>query len=163
MLPRYIGSVFDFFFPSPSDGRSGSLRRVILDLENRKRDASLQELFALEAHSRWRSAWRGLGTIGYEIVTHFRPKKIVELGSQRGFSTFAMGLALRDLKLGGQIYAVDTWRGDKHTGLYGEDVYENFLAGRHALGLDETVCPMRMTFAEASTKITPPIASERNA
>jgi Methyltransferase domain len=157
LFRRFFGSSFDWFLPGPSNGRSGKLRRLILDLEIKKRDANVQHLFAVEAHWRGASAWNGLGTIAYEIVTHFRPQKIVELGSHKGFSTFAMGLALRDLKLGGKIYAVDTWKGDEHAGFYEEEVYQNFLADRQKLGLDDTVFPMRMTFAEASKKITPPI------
>jgi hypothetical protein len=82
----------------------------------KKRDRNLRELFELEKGSPAPSAWVGLGTIAYEIVTHFRPQRIVELGSFGGFSTCVMGLALRDLNQGGQVYAVDSWTGDKHTG-----------------------------------------------
>ena len=99
----------------------------------------------------------GLGTIAYEIIQHFKPEKVVELGSARGFSTFAMGLALRDLGAGGQLYAVDTWKGDDHIGSYGEEVYRGFLESRRILDLESTVQPMRMTFEEASKIITPPI------
>jgi predicted O-methyltransferase YrrM len=81
----------------------------------------------------------------------------VELGSFSGFSTFAMGLALRDLGAGGKLYAVDTWVGDKHSGLYGEDVYQSFLQNRHDLGLDRTVSPLRMTFEAASRTIAPAV------
>lgn len=62
--------------------------------------------------------WVGLGTIAYEIVLHFKQKRVVELGCARGFSTFSMGLALHDLGEGGQIFAVDTWNGDEHFGYY---------------------------------------------
>jgi predicted O-methyltransferase YrrM len=157
MLPKFATKGLDLFFPGPSDGRNGDFRKLILDLEFRKKDANLRDLFALEDHSQGESSWSGLGTIAYELVKHFKPQKIVELGSHKGFSTFAMGLALRDLARGGQIYAVDTWKGDLHTGAYAEDVYQRFLADRHTLGLEDIVRPMRMTFAEASTKITPPI------
>jgi predicted O-methyltransferase YrrM len=117
----------------------------------------LRELFALSEHPQEGTPWSGLGTIAYEIITHLRPQNIVELGSKCGFSTFAMGLALRDLNLGGKIYAVDTWKGDLHADFYGEEVYENFMADRHTLGLDDVVQPLRMTFAEASKEIAPPI------
>jgi len=157
MLRKLLSSGFDLLCPGPSDGRNGKLRQQILDLETKKRDCNLQQLFELEARSPVRSAWSGLGTIAYEIVLHFKPKKIVELGSFNGFSTFAMGLALRDLKMDGRIYAVDTWMGDKHTGLYGEEVYQSFLENKHKLGLDSTVRPLKMTFAEASKQITAPV------
>jgi predicted O-methyltransferase YrrM len=144
-------------FPGPADGRNGLLRQQILSLESIKRDSKLQQLFELEERAPARSAWVGLGTIAYEIVKHFKPKKIVELGSFGGFSTCAMGLALRDLGQGGLIYAVDTWSGDDHTGPFGEQVYRSFLERRSELGLASNIFPLRMTFEEASEKIAPPI------
>jgi predicted O-methyltransferase YrrM len=101
-----IRSAIDGFLPGPADGRNGGLRQQILELELKKRDRNLRELFELEKGSPAPSAWVGLGTIAYEIVTHFRPQRIVELGSFGGFSTCVMGLALRDLNQGGQVYAV---------------------------------------------------------
>jgi predicted O-methyltransferase YrrM len=152
-----IRSAIDGFLPGPADGRNGALRQQILELELKKRDRNLRELFELEKGSPAPSAWVGLGTIAYEIVTHFRPQRIVELGSFGGFSTCVMGLALRDLNQGGQVYAVDSWTGDKHTGSYGEQVYESFLRARRKLGLDTTIVPLRMTFEEASRHIKPGI------
>jgi predicted O-methyltransferase YrrM len=157
MWRKLLSSGVDLLCPGPSNGRNGKLRQQILDLETKKRDCNLQQLLELETRSPLPSAWSGLGTIAYEIVSHFKPQKIVELGSYNGFSTFAMGLALRDLKMDGRIYAVDTWMGDNNMGLYGEEVYQSFLENKHKLGLDGTVCPLRMTFAEASKQITPPI------
>jgi predicted O-methyltransferase YrrM len=152
-LTKFAYFGIDLFCPGPSSGRSGSLRQKILDLELTKRDVNLDRLFAIEQSSPVKSAWVGLGTLAYEIVTHFKPKKIVELGSFGGFSTCAMGLALKHLGEG-QIFAVDTWAGDPHTGLYGDEVYEAFLFKRKDLGLTNTICPLRMTFEEASRHIT---------
>jgi hypothetical protein len=156
-IDRLLNPTLDFLCPSPSGGRSGALRKQILDLEVKKRDCKLQKLFDLHEHSPRGVAWVGLGTIAYEIVQHYRPKRVVELGSARGFSTFAMGLALRDLGAGGQIYAVDTWQGDDHIGSYGEEVYQGFMESRRILDLESTIHPMRMTFEEASRIIAPPI------
>lgn len=157
-IKSLILSGVDKLCPGPSSGKNGALRAQILDLELKKRDQKLQPLFDLHERSPRGVAWVGLGTIAYEIVQHFKPKKVVELGSARGFSTFAMGLALRELGgEGRQLYAVDTWKGDKHIGNYDEEVYENFMKSRHELGLDNTIAPMRMTFEEASKKIAPPI------
>jgi hypothetical protein len=157
-FPSFLRPCIELAFPGPSGGRSGDLRKQILELETRKRDRNLGELFELEAQIPSDSAWIGLGTIGYEIVSHFKPNKIVELGSHAGFSTFAMGLALRDMKTAGKIYAVDTWEVDEHSGFYAdEDVYQAFMYKRSALGLEPTVFPLRMTFQQASEQITPPI------
>lgn len=153
-IKRGLNDSLNLFFPGPASGRCGMLRQQILDLELKKSEAKLRKLLELEDRN---DGWVGLGTIAYEIVVHFKPQKIVELGSYRGFSTFAMGLALKDLKGGGQIFAVDTWRGDHHVGTYGDEIYQEFLQRRDELGLNETVRPMRMTFEEASMNIAPPI------
>ena len=129
-LDKFLNFVIDLLCPGPSDGRNGRLREQILELEVQKRNSRVLQLFELEQRAQAHSAWVGLGTIAYEIVAHFKPKTIVELGSFGGFSTCAMGLALRDLGEGGQIFAVDTWMGDDQTGSYGERVYQSFLETR---------------------------------
>jgi predicted O-methyltransferase YrrM len=146
-------SVLNIAFPGPSSGRNGALRKTILDLELSKRDANLAPLFELEKQSKAKSTWIGLETIAYEIVAHFKPKTVVELGSYGGFSTCALGLALSRAVPGSKLYAVDTWQGDAQTGGYDEDVYQDFLTKRRALGLEDIIVPMRMTFAEARKKI----------
>jgi methyltransferase family protein len=154
---KLLNPTIDFLCPGPSSGLNGGLRKQILELEVKKRDYKLQKLFELHERSSRGHDWVGLGTIAYEIVLHFKPRKIVELGCARGFSTFSMGLALRDLGTGGRIFAVDTWEGDYQYGYYGENVYEGFLESRRILDLEETVCPMKMTFEHASKLIVPPI------
>jgi predicted O-methyltransferase YrrM len=131
------------------------LREEIIDLEGVKTDWNLGEL--REFPELEKTAWRGLGSLAYEIVKHYRPQRVVELGSARGMSTFAMGLALRDLGEGGRLVAVDTWKGDEHIGSYGEVVYDTFMSRREQLGLDGVIDPMRMTFDEAREKIPPPV------
>lgn len=157
VLRKLGGSIFDRIVPGASSGRSGALRATILELEVTKRDERIEPLRRIHAHSPAPSAWAGLGTIGYEIVRHFKPRRCVELGSFGGFSTCAMGLALRDLRLGGIIAAVDTWEGDADTKRYGSEVYEAFLSARRELGLEQVIQPMRMTFQEASRLIEPGI------
>src|SRR6476619_3973134 len=82
--------VFDHVCPGPASGRNGQLRKQTLDLELRKRDTNIDRLFQLERTSPAPSAWTGLGTIAYEMVLHFAPRTMVELGSFGGFSTCAM-------------------------------------------------------------------------
>jgi predicted O-methyltransferase YrrM len=131
------------------------LREEIIGLEGIKTDWTLGEL--REFPELERTAWRGLASLGYEIVKHYRPKRIVELGSAKGMSTFSMGLALRDLGEGGRLIAVDTWEGDEHIGAYGEVIYDTFMSRRKQLGLDGVIEPLRMTFDEARAKIPAPV------
>jgi predicted O-methyltransferase YrrM len=99
------------------------------------------------------SAWRDLGSLGYELVRYYKPKVAVELGTHVGLSALAMGLALRDLDQGGKLYAVDTWQGDEHSGLYSDEVYNTFLDRCARLGLDSVIVPLRMTFDEARDQV----------
>ncbi len=150
--------VFDFVIPGPTDGKNGELRSLILRLEEQKRDCHLEPLFEIHRRSPVHSAWFGLATIAYEIVRSFRPRRIVELGSFGGFSACAMALALRDLGEGGKLQAVDTWQGDPLMDSYDwDEVYDTFLQTRNALGLDDTIVPLRMSFDQASQVIEPGI------
>jgi hypothetical protein len=71
--------------------------------------------------------WAGDKYFVYDLVRNLKPKKIVELGSEKGTSFFSMCQAVKDEKLKSELCAIDTWVGDKHSGLYKEDVYENFI------------------------------------
>lgn len=126
-------------------------------LESRKSDRNIDRLLQLHGQCTIQSAWHGLGSIGYELTAHLRPKHVVELGSFGGFSTCCLGLALRDHSPGATLRAVDTWQGDPHAGFYAEDVWGQFSRLRTELDLEDVIFPMRMTFEEAVTKISEPI------
>ncbi len=79
--------------------------REIIQL-GRKRPRQLRELDQFPELRG--SAWKGLEGIGYKLIRHFRPKVVVELGTHMGLSALAMGLALRELGEGGQLFAVDS-------------------------------------------------------
>lgn len=59
----------------------------------------------------------------YDLVEAIRPRLLVELGTYSGLSFFAFCQAIKEHKVEGVAYAVDTWVGDEHTGEYGEEVY----------------------------------------
>jgi hypothetical protein len=103
------------------------------------------------------SAWGGLETLGYEIIGHFRPKVVVELGTHVGLSALAMGLALRRLGDGAKLYAVDCWEGDDHTGAYGQEIYDTFVKRVNELELESTIVPLKMYFDDARDKVATPI------
>ncbi len=131
------------------------LSREILRLE---RVSSAQPLREMEDFQEMRSsAWLGLEGLAYQIVQHYRPKVIVELGTHMGLSALSMGLALRDLGEGGRLFAVDCWEGDPQAGHYGETVYQTFLRRRSQLKLDDTIVPLKMYFDEALDKVATPI------
>lgn len=79
--------------------------------------------FEYEAiYSDWAWPWAGHKNFIYDFVVNLKPKKIVELGTHRGTSFFSMCQAIKDHRLDLEIYAIDTWKGDKHAGYYGEEI-----------------------------------------
>lgn len=77
-----------------------------------------------------------------------RPALFVELGTHTGESFFAFCQAIREGNVQCKAYSVDTWRGDIHTGSYGEQVFSEVEAYR-ASHYGSFTSLLRMTFDEA--------------
>ncbi len=54
------------------------------------------------------------------LMAIHRPSVFIELGALYGDSYCAFCQAVAELKLPTKCFAVDTWRGDEHTGNYGQ-------------------------------------------
>lgn len=94
------------------------------------------------------SAWLGHIPFAAWIVEELRPATFVELGTHNGASYLAFCQAVLENSLGTRCFAVDTWEGDEHAGLYGEDVYQA-LWGYHQEHYGSFSQLLRMTFDEA--------------
>jgi len=70
----------------------------------------------------WNSPWSGHKYFAYDLVRYIKPKVIVELGVLRGTSFFSMVQSIKDANLQTNIYGIDSWEGDKHTGKYDESI-----------------------------------------
>lgn len=68
-------------------------------------------------------SWQAHIPFAMDLVRALRPRVLVELGTHKGDSYFAFCEAVRAAGLDTACYAVDTWKGDAHAGLYGENVY----------------------------------------
>ncbi|PGS48562.1 class I SAM-dependent methyltransferase [Bacillus sp. AFS041924] len=73
---------------------------------------------------RQHSAWKGHAKFAYDLVQFMKPKKIVELGTHYGFSFFCFCQSVKDHKLSTECFAVDTWQGDLHSGMYSNEVFD---------------------------------------
>lgn len=84
----------------------------------------------LAAESYWHpahrplSAWVEHAPFAFWLVSVLRPASVVELGTHWGYSYFVFCEALRRLGIDGTVAALDTWVGEDHAGLYGEEVHD---------------------------------------
>jgi ubiquinone/menaquinone biosynthesis C-methylase UbiE/glycosyltransferase involved in cell wall biosynthesis len=72
------------------------------------------------------SGWEGHVPFLFCLVDFFKPRRFVELGSHYGNSFFAACQISQNAKLPVECIAVDTWKGDKQAGFYGEEIFKQF-------------------------------------
>lgn len=70
------------------------------------------------------STWVDHMPFGYDIIEAIRPKLLVELGSYNGLSYFTFCQSMLENEVDGLCYAIDTWKGDKHTEEYDETIFQ---------------------------------------
>ncbi|MGZ8199242.1 MAG: class I SAM-dependent methyltransferase, partial [Methylosarcina sp.] len=93
-------------------------------------------------------AWCGHLPFASWLTRAVDPKLFVELGTHSGNSYFAFCQAVSEANLATKCYAVDTWHGDEHAGIYGDEVFQQVRAHNqaHYAGFSSL---LRMTFDEA--------------
>jgi GT2 family glycosyltransferase len=100
--------------------------------------------------------WVGHIPFAFWLVKALRPEMFVELGTHSGNSFSAFCQAIASFGIPGRAFAIDTWKGDEHSGNYGEEVFEDLTAfnNAHYLGfatlLRTTFDDARAYFADAS-------------
>jgi len=62
----------------------------------------------------------------YAFTVLTEPELIVELGTYYGASYFAFAQAILDEDMKCDLFGVDTWEGDVHTGFYSQEVFDHF-------------------------------------
>ncbi len=97
--------------------------------------------------------WAGHRNFAYDLVRWMKPGRIVELGVHWGTSFFAFAQAIKDERLPTELVGVDTFKGDEHAGLYGDEVLtavqsviDRYFEGR-------SIVLHRMLFTEALGKV----------
>ena len=71
------------------------------------------------------SAWSAHLPFAADLISAIQPSLIVELGTHYGDSYFGFCQSVAENGLACLCYAVDHWRGEEHSGLYGEEVFED--------------------------------------
>lgn len=94
------------------------------------------------------SAWLEHVPFAFWIMKALRPRCLVELGTERGVSYSAFCQAVQRLNLESRCYAVDTWRGDDHSGHYDELVFAS-VAELNDRAYRQFSSLLRMTFNDA--------------
>ncbi len=94
------------------------------------------------------TGWAGHIPFAFWIVDKLRPECLVELGTHTGNSYFAFCQSVHATTLPTRCYAVDTWQGDEHAGLYGEDVFAD-VSQYNTDHYASFSTLMRMTFDDA--------------
>jgi O-antigen biosynthesis protein len=74
------------------------------------------------------NAWIGHIPFAFILLEMIRPQAIVELGTYQGSSYCALCQAVEQLKLPCRCFGIDTWRGDEHTGAYGDEILNDLRA-----------------------------------
>lgn len=70
-----------------------------------------------------KSAWLEHIPFAFWLAETLQPKRFVELGTHYGSSYFAFCQAISQQDWDAQCFAVDTWQGDEHAGIYGREVH----------------------------------------
>jgi hypothetical protein len=94
------------------------------------------------------SAWIEHAPFAMWLMDAMRPTSVVELGTHNGYSFFAFCQAAKALGLDTELYAIDTWEGDVHSGHYDNSVYE-YVQGVLERDYPERAHMVRTTFDDA--------------
>ena len=95
------------------------------------------------------STWTPHLPFAYDLVAAVRPRLLVELGTQAGQSYFTFCQSMKEAGVDGTAYAVDTFRGDAHTGPDDASLFEDVSAHNSANYAGFSYL-MQMLFEEAA-------------
>ena len=107
-----------------------------------------EELFWQPARLVRPDAWTGHIAVAFWLVKVLQPATFVELGTLTGNSYSAFCQAIAQFGLPCRAYAVDTWKGDVHSGHYGEQVFREFQQFNESQYANFSTL-LRMTFDDA--------------
>ncbi|WP_435009602.1 class I SAM-dependent methyltransferase [Tundrisphaera lichenicola] len=144
---RPIASVLTLARHSASYPFDTPMTREVHSIERRSSEKALRamkDLPGLEGPPR-----HGLPGLAYQVVRHYNPHVVVELGILDGLEALAIGTALRDNNESGRLFLVDPRAG--------EEPHQSLLARRSELGLDDAIVPLGVGNNEAREQVARPV------
>lgn len=145
--------------PGKLDRVSGSLVERAYQQAHARLDDELKPSFVIDRPSlhfrphRYKphgiGYWSGHIPFACDLIATLRPSLFVELGTHTAESFFAFCQSIVESGVRCDAVAVDTWRGDAHTGAYGDEVFREVdrYAREHYPSFTRL---LRMTFDEAN-------------
>ncbi|MGC8578967.1 MAG: class I SAM-dependent methyltransferase, partial [bacterium] len=70
-------------------------------------------------------AWVQHIPFAFLTINMLKPKLFVELGVHTGNSFSAFCQAIKELNIKCSAYGIDTFKGDKHAGFYGDEIFQD--------------------------------------
>ncbi len=98
--------------------------------------------------------WYGHRHFAYELIRNLKPNIVVEIGTHRGTSFFSFCQAVKDGGINTKLYAIDNWKGDEHSGFYGNEVFEEVNEIKNKYYKDQKIKLLRKTFDEALSEFS---------
>ena len=98
-------------------------------------------------------SWVGHIPFAATLVREIKPKLLVELGTHTGNSYFTFCQAVQENKHSTLCYAVDTWQGEAHSGLYDESIFQKVDSHNKENYADFSYL-LRMTFDAAAKQFS---------
>ncbi|MBX7172210.1 MAG: glycosyltransferase [Pyrinomonadaceae bacterium] len=93
-------------------------------------------------------SWVGHLPFAAWIIKEIKPRIFVELGTHSGNSYFSFCQEVKEGNLQTKCFGIDTWKGDEHSGYYGEEIFTQVKKTNQELYQDFSSL-LRMTFDEA--------------
>ena len=73
------------------------------------------------------NSWVGHLPFAFWVMQEISPKIFVELGTHSGNSYFTFCQSVSEFGLPSKCFAVDTWQGDEHAGLYDDEIFDKVV------------------------------------
>lgn len=126
----------------------------LIDLTEVQSEQSIWGTIFWRAHYLVQSSWTEHIPFAFWAIAALQPRLVAELGTKYGTSYFSFCQAIERLGTQSRSFSVDHWKGDEHTGTYGEEVFAQVESYNRATYSSFSTL-LRMSFDEAAELFEP--------